>query len=102
MMLKRNDAGPMFTGIVLIIVGVLFAIWLSTMSHDILNRVVDTGLVAFTMLLGQPGVFLAFMIMTKDKWSWKKRVAIGGVTFILLAAAIPMVVSALLSPYIFQ
>lgn len=102
MMLKRNDSGPMVrTWVLLIIIGVPITFWLSTLPHDVLNTINAAGLFIFMLLLAQPGLFLTFTIATKDKWTWKKRAAIGAPTFLLMVLAIPTTITKLLWPYIY-
>lgn len=99
-MLKKSGVEPMLFNTLLIIGGVAIAVWFSTQSHNVLNRIADAGLAEFTLLLAQPGVFLAFKIVTSGKWTWKRRTATGLAVFILLALAIPVGISTWVSSYL--
>lgn len=99
-MLSKNDAGPMLINLLLIVVGVAVAVWLSTLSQRDLNRVADLSLNWIAILLAQPGVFLAAKIATHNQLTWKRRIAYGGAVFLLLGWAFPAALSAWLSQYV--
>lgn len=65
-MFNEKDIGPMLVNLLLIVIGVIFAVWLTTISKEEMSGLVNGLTGILTLLLIQPGIFITAKALSKE------------------------------------
>lgn len=72
-MLEEKDAGPMLVNILLIVVGVVFMVWISTMTKEEITRLANGAFGILALIVIQPGVLLTAKFLAQEGKPWKSK-----------------------------
>jgi hypothetical protein len=95
-------AGDILMLLLMIIGGTVAAIWFSTLSFDERSLFMHRGLNFCTLVLAQPGVFMAAHIVSNENMYWKKKWILAVTVLGLVAFVIPLAISYTMYPAVEQ
>ena len=92
--------GDLAALLLMIVGGTALVVWLSTLSQEDRQVLISKTVTIATLVLAQPGVFLAVKFANNDKLPWQKRLSYSLGSFLVLALALPSFLSTWFSSFL--
>lgn len=88
-MFKETDAGPMLINVLMIVLGVMFVLWVTTLTKQEVDQLMNGTFKVIALIAMQPGLFLTANLLTQEDKHWKVK-ARNGLLAIVFAILLPL------------